>query len=159
MSSYLNFFIRNKNKFLPIGSFCRSSEIYQLGSILFAPYEKVKPLTRENIRQAIDCCDSKIKEYKTSIQCIRSKISFLMGCNDSLEVKLENYECYLESIQEYKEEIEDITYAKDYFITLDCILDDVEYCSDFDCSKYIYFGIEAGYNTITEKDIIREKVS
>ena len=158
MSSYLNFFIRNKNSFLPIGSFCRSSEIYQLGSLLQAPYEKVKPLTRENINEVKDCCNSKIKEYEDLIQTIKEKINFLVSCNDSLENKLEYYESYLEEIQGYKEEIEDIAYAENYFDILDCILSDVEYCCDFDCSKYIYFGIEIDYNTITKEDIMGEEI-
>lgn len=43
MSSYINFFIRSDNRFLPLGDFSRSSEIYQrLDNNV--PYEKLKAL-------------------------------------------------------------------------------------------------------------------
>ena len=156
MSSYLNFFIRNKNEFLPIGSFCRSSEVYRIGNLLAAPYEKVTALNQESIKKAIDYCRTGIESYKDVISDISGKINFLMGCNDSLESKLGSYEDYLIDIQDCKKLIADITYAENYFNMLSCILSDIEYCDDFDCSRYIYFGIEISHDCILPENIIEE---
>ena len=156
MSSYLSFFIRNKNDFLPIGTFCRSSEIYQMTEKKISPpYGKVISITKVDIDIILCACEEVIKNYNEAITSFKERIDFIKNCNNSLEEKLEEYNDYDETIQGYKEGIEEINDVKSYFTTLKDILEDISYTDMFDQSKYIYCGIEVGY-TIELSDIVGE---
>lgn len=156
MSSYLSFFIRNKNDFLPIGTFCRSSEIYQITEKgLTVPYAKIMPITKKDIKIILDICEERIKNYNEAIISFKERIDFIKNCNNSLEDKLEEYNDYDETIRGYKDGIEELNEVKSYFNTLDIILEDISYTDTFDQSKYIYCGIEVGYN-VNLDDIMGE---
>lgn len=156
MSSYLSFFIRNKNDFLPIGTFCRSSEIYQMTEKKISPpYGKVIPITKVDIDIILCACEEVIKNYNEAIISFKERIDFIKNCNNSLEDKLEEYNDYDETIRGYEDGIEEVNEVKNYFNTLDTILEDISYTDTFDQSKYIYCGIEVGYN-INLDDIIEE---
>ena len=156
MSSYLSFFIRNKNDFLPIGTFCRSSEIYQITEKgLIVPYAKIMSITKKDIKTILDICEERIENYNEAIISFKERIDFIKNCNNSLEDKLEEYNDYDETIRGYEDGIEEVNEVKNYFNTLDIILEDISYTDTFDQSKYIYCGIEVGYN-INLDDIIEE---
>lgn len=62
MSQYLNFFVRIKDGFIPIGDYSRNSIFYQMvNSCIFPPYEKIMPVS---IQQLKEVCDNfkKIKQ-------------------------------------------------------------------------------------------------
>ena len=156
MSSYLSFFIRNKNDFLPIGTFCRSSEIYQITEkSLTVPYAKIMSITKKDIKTILDICEERIKNYNEAIISFKERIDFIKNCNNSLEDKLEEYNDYDETIRGYEDGIEEVNEVKSYFNTLDIILEDISYTDTFDQSKYIYCGIEVGYN-VNLDDIMGE---
>jgi hypothetical protein len=50
VSEYLNIYITTENKevFIPLGTFCRSTRIYELMSAN-APYEKIRELTIDKL--------------------------------------------------------------------------------------------------------------
>ena len=125
MSSYVSFYIRNKNDFLPIGSFSRSSVIYQLAQNNCAPYEKIKAITINEIRRiAMECGEIK-KKHEDGIKSFMERIDFLKECNASLSEREEFLSDYLETIEGYKEGIEEVEYAQNYYNFLITILEDV----------------------------------
>ena len=163
MSSYVSFYIRNKNDFLPIGSFSRSSVIYQLAQNNCAPYEKIKAITINEIRRiAMECGEIK-KKHEDGIKSFMERIDFLKECNASLSEREEFLSDYLETIEGYKEGIEEVEYAQNYYNFLITILEDVSYEENFDSKHYIYFGIDIGYNVkaediMGEKNILRDEI-
>lgn len=84
MSAYKYFFIKsNTSEFIPIGEFSRNTEVYRYCS---APYEKIKPLTIDNLNQIICDIEQGIECVKRGIQADKDERDVLMeyiGSNDS----------------------------------------------------------------------------
>lgn len=154
MSQYINFFIRKQIKdeiaFIPIGSFSRSSHIYQ--AITNAPYEKIRPLKYQELNDIVrDLYDTK-RKYEDNIKDIEHKItSIIPSFNNSTEEKMKEI-CEQQSyIDDISEDIAGIQFSIGYF----CALQEIVYDnSDSSPSKdeIIYCGIEVGYPT--EEDVV-----
>lgn len=154
MSQYINFFIRTKVKdetvFIPIGSFSRSSHIYQ--AITDAPYEKIRPLKYDELNDIVrDLYDSK-RKYEDNIKDIEHKItSVIPSFNNSTEEKMEEIREQQSYIDDISEDIAGIQFSIGYFCALEEIIYDN---SDATSSRddIIYCGIEIGYPT--EEDVV-----
>lgn len=154
MSQYVNFFIRKQIKdetvFIPIGSFSRSSHIYQ--AITNAPYEKIRSLKYDELNDVVrDLYDSK-RKYEDIIKDIEHKItSVIPSFNNSTEEKMEEICEQQRYIDDISEDIAGIQFSIGYFCALQEIIYDN---SDSTSSKddIIYCGIEIGYPT--EEDVV-----
>lgn len=154
MSQYVNFFIRKQIKdeiaFIPVGSFSRSSHIYQ--TITNAPYEKIRPLKYQELNGIVrDLYDTK-RKYEDSIKDIEHKItSVIPSFNNSTQEKMEEIHEQQSYIDDISEDIAGIQFSIGYFCALQEIIYDN---SDSSPSKdeIIYCGIEVGYPT--EEDVV-----
>lgn len=144
MSSYASFFVRSENNLVPIGSFCRSSEIYQSVQH-YANFDCITPLTEDFIEKFRDSIREKIVDYRNHLKDLHRMIDEVIPkCNNSLEEKIESIEGYKNQIEDWQNEIDDLVFAEQYFNTLHCIIDDIpyEWQTKYSKDEYIFVGIE-----------------
>lgn len=154
MSQYVNFFIRteveDETVFIPIGSFSRSSHIYQ--AITNAPYEKIKPLKYDELNDIVRYLYDSKRKYEDTIKDTEHKInSVIPSFNNSTKEKMEEIYEQQSYIDDISEEIAGIQFSIGYFCALEEIIYDN---SDSTCSRddIIYYGIEIG--DPTKEDIV-----
>lgn len=110
MSSYKTFFVEKNGVFIPIGSWSRSTEVYQAVS---APYEKIT-LAKEPIKEGIAELKRKKKDYLSHIEETEKIINDIYKIeNASLSEKIDNINDYRLEIQSVSESIEKINFAID----------------------------------------------
>lgn len=146
MSSYANFYIRVNDKFAPIGTYSRSTDMYQnFYDIL--PYEKLVALTPLKLHDVILSTRKKISSFSEMInenQELRDQ--FLNAKNISFEDKRIAVEEFNAGIRELEEEIENLQNVINYVRVLLNIIDDYKYSGisfENDYEHYLYAGIEA----------------
>ena len=154
MSQYVNFFIRKQIKdettFIPIGSFSRSSHIYQ--AITNAPYEKIRPLKYEELNDIIRELHASKREYEDNIKNIENTITnTIPSFNNSIEEKMQEIQEQRGYIADISEDIVDIQFSIGYFRALqEIIYDNSNSSSSRD--DIIYYGVEIG--SPTEEDVV-----
>lgn len=148
MSSYINFFIRSDDKFLPLGDFSRSSEIYQrLHNDV--PYEKLRALTYNKLDSIEDDIIEDKRVLNDKIRNYKKEIDLIATFNNSTEEKLEAINSTKEVIRDCQESIDELDFAKGWFNSLCRMIDsasdytDENYNHLINADKYIYAGIEA----------------
>lgn len=153
MSSYIYFYTRKGMDFHPIGTFCRSTVIYEVGKNNGAPYEKVKALDIHSLNEIISDIEKIISRYKEGITETEDQIKFIQNSNSSLEEKISYWYELENCCKEYQELIEESQEAKWFYENLISIIDSVRYSDEgYDWEKYVYFGIETP-TPIEEGDI------
>lgn len=153
MSAYKYFFIKsNTNEFIPIGEFSRNTEVYRYCS---APYEKIKPLTIDNLNQIIRDIEQGIECVKRGIQANKDGQELVVKMNNPISEKMETLREIECSINENTDYLHDLTWASNYFIFLIDIIDCIKYNSNYDIDNYIYVGEEISNPTVD--DIERSK--
>ena len=111
MSSYINFFIRSEDKFLPLGDFSRSSEIYQrLHNDV--PYEKLRALTYNELDSIEDDIIEDKRVLNDKIATYKTEIDLIATFNNSAEEKMEAIKSTEEVIKDCQEEIDELDFAK-----------------------------------------------
>ena len=147
MSSYINFFIRSDDKFLPLSDFSRSSEIYQrLNNNV--PYEKLRALTYNELNNIVNDIIEDTRKYNNRILKYKKEIELIATFNNSAEEKLEAIDSAESTIKDIEESISELNFAQGWFDSLCRIIDsaseytDEDYNHLIDASKYIYAGIE-----------------
>ena len=147
MSSYINFFIRSEDKFLPLSDFSRSSEIYQrLHNNV--PYEKLRALTYNELDSIEDDIIEDKRKYTNLISEYKKEIELIATFNNSAEEKLEAINSIESMIKDIEESISELNFAKGWFNSLCIILysardyTDENYNHLVDADKYIYAGVE-----------------
>lgn len=144
MSSYVSFFVRSENNLVPIGSFSRNTAIYQAVQH-YAPSDRVCPLTEDFIEKYRNSMREKIADYRTHLdECCRMINEVIPKCNNSLEEKIESIEGYKNQISDWQDEIDELIFAREYFNTLLCVIDDIPYDlrEKYNKDEYIFVGIE-----------------
>lgn len=147
MSSYVNFYIRVNKSFIPIGSYSRSSSLYQAISQML-PYEKIIALTSEKIGRVIDKIEEEIEAFEKLkekdkqtcnkiLSMIGNSVEEKMASIYSIEAEDENIEC----------ELEELKYSKNVLQVYLDMIDEIHYSDgyvmDNDYNHYIYAGVEA----------------
>lgn len=156
MSSYIYFYTRKGMDFHPIGTFCRSTVIYEVGKNNGAPYEKVRALDIHSLNEIISDIEKIISRYKEGITETEDQIKFIRDSNSSLEEKTSYWYELKESCKEYQELIEESQEAKWFYENLISIVNSVRYSDEeYDWEKYVYFGIETP-TPIEEGDIAHD---
>lgn len=153
MSAYKYFFIKsNTNEFIPIGEFSRNGEVYRYCR---APYEKIKPLTIDNLNQIICDIERRIECVKRDIQADKNKQALVFKMNNSLDEKMETLREIARSINENTDYLDDLKWACNYFAFLINIIDYAKFNNNYDIDNYIYVGEEIPEPTVD--DIERSK--
>lgn len=153
MSAYKYFFIKsNNNEFIQIGEFCRNTEVYRYCS---APYEKVKPLTIDNLNQIICDIEQGIECVKRGIQADKDERELVVKMNNSLDEKMETLREIERSINENTNYLDDLKWACNYFAFLINIIDYAKFNNNYDIDNYIYVGEEIPEPTVD--DIMESK--
>ena len=153
MSAYKYFFIKsNTNEFIPIGEFSRNGEVYRYCR---APYEKIKPLTIDNLNQIICDIERRIECVKRGIQADKNKQALVFKMNNSLDEKMETLREIGRSISENTAYLDDLKWACNYFAFLINIIDYAKFNNNYDINNYIYVGEEIPEPTVD--DIMESK--
>ena len=153
MSAYKYFFIKsNTNEFIQIGEFSRNTEVYRYCS---APYEKIKPLTIDNLNQIICDIEQGIECVKRGIQADKDERELVVKMNNSINEKMETLLEIGRSIEENTNYLDDLKWACNYFAFLINIIDYAKFNNNYDIDNYIYVGEEIPEPTVD--DIERSK--
>lgn len=147
MSSYIYFYIKpNENQYILVDYFSRSNKIYGYARN-YAEWEKLKPLSEESICYIIDNIHKDIKSTKEYIAKQNKLIDGIRAMNNSINEKLEAIRDYQETIEDAEEEIEQLNYTEDFFLTLSSI---------YNCNQrkepWIYIGIEIPLEAINNNE-------
>ena len=154
MSEYTQFFVRNGDNFLPIGTYCRGTKVAEAFRYI-APYEAIKPLTVSNLRSARDELREQIRDYDKSIEREREEIDFLRSCAMDNDERMERYHDATEMINDCSDFKDECAHALSFIGFLEDILEEAETERKFgenplqlNENYYVYVGIEVGYPTI-----------
>lgn len=147
MSSYVNFYIRVNKSFIPIGSYSRSSSLYQAINQML-PYEKITALTSEKIGRVIDEIKEEIEELeklKEKDKQTCDKILSMVG--NSVEEKMASIYSIEAEDENIDYELEELKYSKNILQVYLDMIDEIHYSEryvmDNDYNHYIYAGVEA----------------
>lgn len=151
MSMYVSFYIREKDSFIPVGTYSRSNAIFRIMQTE-VPFEKIGAITKDDIFRCSFEAEKAIKEYREKIEKEESLKKEIVTYNNSVSEKREAIEEIDEYINEIKEEIDDLTHASYYFYFLQDIIEEIEYGEqgEADIKKRIYAGIEVFNPTIED---------
>lgn len=139
MSTYINFFIVNNKKAIPIGDFSRNNYVYTYFSS-YCKYEEASEINLKHLGFIKEVINTDIAANKKRIKEHKDEINFLKGDNKSLE--------------DYREIKESIGYLKEENKTLKCCLYWAEVLIDMinaDENNKIYVGIECEAPTFEEE--------
>ncbi len=157
MSQYTQFFIRNKDVFLPIGTYCRSSRIAEAFQYV-APYEAIAPVTSKMIDNVKAEIRNQIDDYSKTIKHVEQENDFLRTCEMETSERVERYADNIELIDELKESQEACQRAWTFVDFLEDILQEAKMEREWgenplqlNENSYVYVGIEVG--TPTTEDI------
>lgn len=157
MSAYMCFYIRANDKFYPIGTYSRSTMIYDIFEMCArVPWEKIVPIDRKQLEEIISYTSNFKKSVNRNIESIYEKIDFIQNCEADFEDKLENYGYCKETIEDYEEEIKELDWVINFADFLQSVIDDGEDTKFYDeietidPSKYVYAGIEIGCPTVED---------
>ena len=155
MSQYIHFFVRSTDRLLPIRTASRSSSIYQF-FCNYAPYEKARALSMQDLQNIRDEISSQIDEWTRRIEEERASLQLIASFNNSIDDKIEALESARDSIQENEEYVNEMkeALAFTYFLMgMYNEADDTKYEDEttrLNPNKYLYFGIECGTPSIAE---------
>lgn len=147
MSAYIYFFIRKDKDFIPLVSYSRNSDMYNIISrTTYMPWEHISNITYDILHDWIVAADDEINRTKSEIK----KIEKMFELSNSYT--LGDAYGYASTIEEYNELIERIKGIKVIFDFMKDILDEYEYEVDSNVSDILYFGMEI--SNPTTDDII-----
>lgn len=158
MSSYIEFYLRKGENYLPLGAWSRNSKLYEVFKD-FAEYNNAIPFTRENLDIIYDDINNEIANVKKQIKKYKKNIKFFTKSRLNYEDLIEGYNSFQSEIEEYKEELSSLKKAKSWAYALNEILHEAEdtcYYSDkslyINPDEYIYVGIDCGNPQSKTKD-------
>lgn len=108
MSQYVSFYISDGEQFISLDDFSRSTEIYKaMANFGYAPYEKVRQVSSEELQTAVNAVLSKAEATKDSISYCEQMIKHVQACsNVDLDERLKAISDYEDQINELRSEIE-----------------------------------------------------
>lgn len=145
MSSYVNFYLRINDLFVPIGSYSRNSKMYQT-MYHYCPYGKIKALTKENLYEIINNdLETRIQNIKDFRAADEKRCEMIMQANNTLEEKMEAISDIMSGFDEMDTDIEELSFSADTLRVFSNIIEEFSYNNQFsnDYNHYLYAGIEA----------------
>lgn len=155
MSSYIHFYLRVGDNFVPLGSFSRSSRIYRMFQSV-APYEQIAAFTAAQVSEIQKEAGLALKQINDSLTGYKKMKQDIMAANNSLEEKMEYISSYIDScVADALEDKEELEYAVHYLsFILEAIWETEFNNNGFDGKNFFYAGIEISNPTI--KDIVED---
>jgi hypothetical protein len=144
--------MRHGEKFFPIGSYNLNHAIGHAFNN-YAPYEKIRPITREALAQIEDECADMERECERRIYEKEEKIDLVTSFNNSVEEKFELVCDLEESIEELKQEQSGERMAQIFCMFLSNMIDEIKYGENnkgIDPDAYLYVGIEIENPTLND---------
>lgn len=155
MSQYLHFYIKNGENFLPIGTWNRSSRVYEI--FRGAPYEKIRALKDSDLVDAREQVKENLDYFAGAEQRAKDEIEFLRSCAMGAEERLERYHDladYLSELRESRKEEERVLQLIGFFQDIIDEAADAEKWSDnplgLRADSYLFYGIECYQPTIKD---------
>ena len=155
MSQYLHFYIKNGENFLPIGTWNRSSRVYDI--FRGAPYEKVRALKNSDLANARERVKEDLGYAVGAEKRAKDEIEFLRSCAMDTDKLLERYHDlveYLDELRENREEGERVLQLINFFQDIIDEAADAEKWSDnplnLHADSYLFYGIECYQPTIKD---------
>ena len=144
MSSYVNFYLRINDLFVPIGSYSRSSEMYQT-MYHYCPYGKIKALTKENLYEVINDLETRAQRIKDFRAADEKRCDMIMQANNALEEKMEAISDIMSGFNEMDTNIKEVSFSVDTLRVFSNMIEEFSYNNKFsnDYNHYLYAGIEA----------------
>lgn len=152
MSSYIQFFMRRGNEFIPLMTYSRSNTIYQIFEHIL-PWEKIKAISYDTISEKIAECNSLVSKNEEKIKELNQKKTLIASFNNSIEEKMQVLFDIDEAIEEYNEDIAMGNRAAYICIFLQDLMEEVMYGEEsekYDKNEYIYGGYEVGTPTLND---------
>ena len=147
MSSYVNFYLRVNDSFAPIGSYSRSSEMYQVMNY-YCPYGKIWAFTPGKLLDIIKEFTNKANRMKEERKEDEKRCEMIMQANNPLNEKMEAVYEIESNFEEMDLSIQELEFAADTLRVFYNMIDDFRYCGSSgtfsnDYNHYIYAGVEA----------------
>lgn len=143
MSRSINFFIRGKDNFYPIGSYFGSTAIYQMFiESNIGSWEKVSPMTYLGIEQIRASINENKKGFEKLIASYEDKIELIKGMKNSVEEKMEYISSYTKTIKEYKETVSELDVCYHFISFIEEMMEECEWIGDANPEEYVYVGFE-----------------
>lgn len=152
MSSYIQFFMRRGDEFIPLMTYSRSNTIYQIFEHIL-PWEKIKAISYDTISEKIAECNSLVSKNEEKIKELNQKKTLVASFNNSVEEKMQVLFDIDEAIEEYNEDIAMGNRAAYICIFLQDLMEEVMYGEEsekYDKNEYIYGGYEVRTPTLND---------
>lgn len=142
MSCFIHFFVRKGDEFAPIGTYGRSTKVYEAFEAL-APWEKIAPVTTGRLKGALQRLGT--GDYtRNEIDKANERIDRIGRFSNSVEEKICAIHDELELIGELREDLLETEQAIAFCNFLRDIMGEAEYNPKLDMSQYVYVGMECG---------------
>lgn len=153
MSSYVEFFIKDMNRLISVGSFSRSHEVY--GAFEGAPYGKLRPLKDSDTTYAMDKLRGEIQQLGEDRAILFEEEKDIWASNNPLSEKREAAAQARESMAEIDELIEDKESALGVIRTLIIMNDHLNIYENSNKalgSARLFYGIDADLEKIENSE-------
>ena len=155
MSAYMSFFIRANDNFYPIGTYSRSTAIYEMfDEAGYSNWESIRAITFTDIEAVRKENFSNVIGWKKLIKETENEIELVKSIEAPLDEKIDVIDRRLAELNEFKDKVDELVEVSSFCNFLETILEDIKYGSyeSIDVDNYIYAGIEIGHPTV--EDII-----
>ena len=154
MSSCVEFFIKDMNRIISVGSFSRSHEVYN--AFEGAPYGKLGRLDTVRICKAAEKLRGEIQQLVEDQATLFKEEKDIWGSNNPLSEKREAVAQVRESLTEIDELIKEKTFALDVIRTLDIMSDYLDVYEDSDEAvrgARLFYGVDVEFKNSEEEKI------
>lgn len=151
MSQYLHIFIRNKDEYLELDSYGRSSTMYDALSS-YAPYEKVSSID-SHITDILHQVRQEKENYEKTLQDYDERINAIKTMTGDLNERMDMINDYMDSKSEVKDCLEATIYAENIITFLYNVIDNYQMNVKYEHAPdhpRVYVGIETGSNITPE---------
>ena len=145
MSQYTHVFARKYDTFIELSCYCRGSYIADALQD-YAPWEKIRLLTKEDVDSIIDNLKLSKENYKESVHRHKDAIATISQFNNTVGEKAEAIREEQEYMEECQQELDDVEAALMFIYFIQ------------DVNADIYVGCECG-SDVTVGDIEKENES
>ena len=159
MSAYIQFFIKIGENFAPIATYSRSSTIYQHFQYA-APWEKIRPVTKEVLANVCSDIDESIENCESTIRRAEDQIEWLKSAEGSFDERMERLHDLQDWIEELRGGIYEDKDARNFCSFLRDIIEEAvmeesygENPLDLHSDSYVFVGIEVGNPTIKDIEV------
>lgn len=151
MSEYIFFYVRAENRMMPIGSFSRSNNVFQLFRDC-APYEKIAPLDAIKLDDVYGHARGQIELAQEELAREKEVLQLIPTFSNSVEDKLEALQSQQELLVQLEDDLNEWRGAAHYVEFLRRIVEtaeDTNWMEDkalhLNPHRYLWVGIETGY--------------